>query len=134
MVSWPTSNTPAPEADSVEVSPVRRFRDLVRAAPPRARPPVPVYRPEQARRKAAARRPEECARDQQQFLDWHQGLKGPPGFAFLNYYDVHDPYVPPLEYERRFLAEVSAVYDIGDVDPTDTEPSRRRAHCTMLLC
>lgn len=56
----------------------------------------------------------------QQFLEWHQGMRGRPWFAFLNYYDVHDPYVPPRDDERRFLAEgQQPVYDIGDVEPTD---------------
>jgi arylsulfatase A-like enzyme len=37
------------------------------------------------------------------FLDW-LGRRRPdrPFFAFLNYYDAHDPYVPPAGYEGRF--------------------------------
>ena len=39
------------------------------------------------------------------FLDWiDHGRGARPYFAFLNYYDAHDPYDPSEEYERRFVA------------------------------
>jgi arylsulfatase A-like enzyme len=37
------------------------------------------------------------------FLQWLQRERGDrPFFAFLNYYDAHDPYVPPAEHSGRF--------------------------------
>ena len=63
----------------------------------------------------------DARRINQQFLDWQQEIDGAPWFAFLNYYDVHDPYLPPPEDERRFLtAGQHSVHDIGDVEPTDS--------------
>lgn len=40
----------------------------------------------------------------QEFLGWleHGRDPGRPFFAFLNYFDVHDPYLPPPGYELRF--------------------------------
>ena len=38
------------------------------------------------------------------FLSW-LAQKGPrPFFAFLNYYDAHEPYLPPAEFDRRFAS------------------------------
>ena len=37
------------------------------------------------------------------FLDWlSQRRADRPFFAFLNYFDAHEPYVPPAGYEKRF--------------------------------
>lgn len=36
------------------------------------------------------------------FLRWTGHLGDRPYFAFLNYYDAHDPYLPPPPYDRRF--------------------------------
>ena len=37
------------------------------------------------------------------FLDWlRRERRDRPFFAFLNYFDAHDPYVPPAEYTGRF--------------------------------
>ena len=36
------------------------------------------------------------------FLDWVSKQQGHPFFAFLNYIDPHDPYVPPTSFPRRF--------------------------------
>ncbi len=36
-----------------------------------------------------------------EFLAWQAGLAGRPFFAFLNYFDAHDPYIPPPEWFRR---------------------------------
>ncbi len=39
----------------------------------------------------------------QAFLDWHAHREADrPYFAFLNYYDVHDPYVPPTSHAQAF--------------------------------
>ncbi|HEX4934892.1 MAG TPA: sulfatase [Gemmatimonadaceae bacterium] len=41
-------------------------------------------------------------------LRWIEGTQrsGRPFFAFVNYYDAHEPYEPPDEYERRFARDV----------------------------
>ena len=38
------------------------------------------------------------------FLDWLDPSGGPdrPFFAFLNYFDAHEPFVPPAGFEKRF--------------------------------
>jgi arylsulfatase A-like enzyme len=36
------------------------------------------------------------------FLSWLDKDHGRPFFAFLNYFDTHDPYLPPEPYRRRF--------------------------------
>ncbi len=38
----------------------------------------------------------------QHFLSWLDRDRGRPFFAFLNYFDTHDPYLPPEPYRRRF--------------------------------
>jgi arylsulfatase A-like enzyme len=37
-----------------------------------------------------------------QFLDWLDGRGDRPFFAFLNFFDAHDPYVLPSGYDRHF--------------------------------
>lgn len=37
-----------------------------------------------------------------QFLDWLGESRDRPFFAFLNYYDAHDPYLPPRDVAARF--------------------------------
>lgn len=36
-----------------------------------------------------------------EFLAWEAGVRGKPFFAFLNYFDAHDPYLPPQAWFRR---------------------------------
>jgi arylsulfatase A-like enzyme len=36
------------------------------------------------------------------FLDWLPQEPQRPFFAFLNYFDAHDPYLPPTQFERKF--------------------------------
>jgi arylsulfatase A-like enzyme len=36
------------------------------------------------------------------FLSWLDGRKGHPFFAYLNYYDAHEPYLPPAPFDTRF--------------------------------
>ncbi len=72
----------------------------------------------------------------EEFLDWHAEVEGRPWFAFLNYYDAHDPYVPEPGDERRFLTEGQpAVYDITDVEASDTAAvaSARALHDAALF-
>ena len=37
-----------------------------------------------------------------QFLDWHDGVGDRPFFAFLNYFDAHETYLPPPPFDRAF--------------------------------
>jgi arylsulfatase A-like enzyme len=37
-----------------------------------------------------------------QFLDWHAGAGNRPFFAFLNYFDAHETYLPPPPFDRAF--------------------------------
>ncbi|MEM7203719.1 MAG: sulfatase-like hydrolase/transferase [Planctomycetota bacterium] len=37
---------------------------------------------------------------QSAFLDWLDGHEDRPFFAFLNYYDAHQPYLPPAPFDR----------------------------------
>jgi arylsulfatase A-like enzyme len=41
------------------------------------------------------------------FLSWLSGAQGRPFFAFLNYYDAHDPYIPPQPFADRFAPTTS---------------------------
>ena len=38
------------------------------------------------------------------FLGWVDGRPGTPFFAFLNYFDVHVPYIPPEPYRSKFAS------------------------------
>jgi arylsulfatase A-like enzyme len=37
-----------------------------------------------------------------EFLEWVDSLEDRPFFAFLNYFDAHDPYTPPPPFDARF--------------------------------
>jgi arylsulfatase A-like enzyme len=57
------------------------------------------------------------------FLDWlRRGRRDRPFFAFLNYYDAHDPYVPPPGYSGRFgirpqtPEDYQFLFDYRDID------------------
>ncbi len=50
------------------------------------------------------------------FLDWQAGQPGRPFFAFLNYFDAHEPYLPPQPFDSMF----------GPVSP-------RKNHLTLHL-
>ena len=48
-----------------------------------------------------------AARVDGDLLSWLDGRKdGRPFFAFVNYYDVHEPYFPPAEFDRKFASAV----------------------------
>jgi arylsulfatase A-like enzyme len=69
------------------------------------------------------------------FLEWQRDARR-PWFAFLNYYDAHDPYVPPARDERVFLRPgQSPVYDVVGLDPRADErvESARALHDAALL-
>ena len=40
-----------------------------------------------------------------EFVDWTRDLGERPFFAFLNYYDAHDPYLPPDSFYRAFSGQ-----------------------------
>jgi arylsulfatase A-like enzyme len=42
-----------------------------------------------------------------EFFHWLDGIKGRPFFAFLNYLDVHDPYLTVAPYQSKFSQEVT---------------------------
>jgi arylsulfatase A-like enzyme len=55
------------------------------------------------------------------FLDWQRNVEGRPFFAFLNFFDAHEPYRPAEEFRRRFArgeADVVGRYDaaIASID------------------
>jgi arylsulfatase A-like enzyme len=55
------------------------------------------------------------------FLRWHAANAGSrPVFAFLNYWDAHDPYTPPRDYAGRF-APPGTHGGAPPVDPPDSE-------------
>jgi arylsulfatase A-like enzyme len=46
-----------------------------------------------------------AARIVDDFLSWQSGVRDRPFFAFLNFYDTHEPYLPPQPFEDRFVRE-----------------------------
>jgi arylsulfatase A-like enzyme len=46
----------------------------------------------------------DAARITGNFLDWHVRQEQRPFFAFLNYYDAHQPYLPPEPFAHKFGA------------------------------
>jgi len=49
-----------------------------------------------------------AARISRDFLAWESSRGDRPFFAFLNYYDAHDPYIAPKQFELRFGTELPA--------------------------
>ena len=48
----------------------------------------------------------DAARVSGDFLGWlNRGTGGRPFFAFINYYDAHDPYFAPPPFDRRFTSD-----------------------------
>jgi arylsulfatase A-like enzyme len=71
-----------------------------------------------------------------EFLGWQRGVGDRPWFAFLNYYDAHDPYVPPVPDERRFMrAGQQPVYRVEALRASDTAAvvSARALHDAALF-
>ena len=70
------------------------------------------------------------------FLKWQGRQHDRPWFAFLNYYDAHDPYVPPMGEENRFLAEGSKLsFYLEDLHGASAEQiaSARALHDAALF-
>jgi arylsulfatase A-like enzyme len=57
-----------------------------------------------------------AARVNRDFLDWLDDVEGRPFFAFLNYYDAHEPYQPPAAFEERFVARHPGTAFFYDTD------------------
>jgi arylsulfatase A-like enzyme len=62
------------------------------------------------------------------FLDWlARDRQNRPFFAFLNYYDAHDPYIPPPQFTGRFgfrprtIADFQFLVDFRDVPKDATQ-------------
>jgi arylsulfatase A-like enzyme len=69
------------------------------------------------------------------FLRWQNRQHERPWFAFLNYYDAHDPYVPPAGEEHRFLPEgAKLAYYLEDLHDARAEQieSARGLHDAAL--
>jgi arylsulfatase A-like enzyme len=65
-----------------------------------------------------------------EFLAWQQRDEDAPFFAFLNYFDAHDPYEPPEPYLTRFSTDPDdrmARYD-GGIAYMDAELGRLTRH------
>ncbi len=54
-------------------------------------------------------------------LDWIDGVRDRPFFAFVNYMDVHAPYIPPAGFDGRFsghrLLHRPTRIELGDINP-----------------
>jgi arylsulfatase A-like enzyme len=46
----------------------------------------------------------------QEFLNWVDRQRGRPFFAFLNYFDAHQPYIAPKKYRARFTLDSLATF------------------------
>ncbi len=61
----------------------------------------------------------------EQFLRWLPELGGAPLFAFLNYYDAHDPYVPPEPFDDYFADDTPPVRPVHGPDRPRLQASIR---------
>ncbi len=52
-----------------------------------------------------------------EFLDWERSGNDRPFFAFLNYFDAHDPYRPPAPFDTTFGADPNRPW--GDIQTGD---------------
>jgi arylsulfatase A-like enzyme len=68
-----------------------------------------------------------AARVNADLLTWVDGLGGRPFFAFVNYLDVHGPYLPPAPYHGRFASASAAsssatTIELGAITGATTVP------------
>jgi arylsulfatase A-like enzyme len=63
----------------------------------------------------------------QEFLHWLDGTRGRPFFAFLNYFELHDPYLPLPGYESRFSDQMTR----GDLINFQFQPNVFRRKPTL---
>ena len=69
------------------------------------------------------------------FLDWlRRSPRDRPFFAFLNYFDAHNPYIPPAQYVGRFgirpksLEDYRLLYDFRNVQGQEGTTQTRNIH------
>ena len=58
------------------------------------------------------------------FLRWLSTIKSRPFFAFLNYFDAHDPYLPPTPFDTKFGPNRSWTYPqvfFRKISPQETQ-------------
>jgi len=67
----------------------------------------------------------------QQFLHWVDGRGDRPFFAFLNYFDAHQPYVPPQPFRSRFAFATQSRYRPRTVDAKFQEMMPGEIHWSM---
>jgi arylsulfatase A-like enzyme len=68
-----------------------------------------------------------ASRINRDFLSWlDRGHEQRPFFAFLNFYDAHDPYQPSPEYERRFAPHLPSFRRIPNDTISDQDAQRLR--------
>jgi len=91
-------------------------------------------------RESVLRKPAHAVTDA--FLDWLDRRPDRPSFAFLNWYDAHDPYLPPPPFAGRFGGDGITAGDPPPPQPGETRPWTReqldRHHqaydeCILLL-
>lgn len=62
-------------------------------------------------------------------LEWIDRDPGRPFFTFVNYFDTHDPYLPPAPYRRRFSESTGP--GIGDAGTCCSQESAPAAQAAM---
>ena len=73
----------------------------------------------------ANRRRKDAARINRDFLSWLDGEKSRPFFAFLNYFDAHNPFVPPDGFKRRFAPGSFSPRDLKTLGEWDHRPGEK---------
>ena len=66
-------------------------------------------------RPETANTPKDAQRVNRDFLRWVEATRGRPFFAFLNYFDVHDPYVTPPGFDRHFGLKPESPADLETI-------------------
>jgi arylsulfatase A-like enzyme len=66
-----------------------------------------------ANNRRTALNPKPAAVVNAEFLQWQASLGSRPFFAFLNYFDAHDPYQPPPPFDRKFGPRLRDRYEGG---------------------
>jgi arylsulfatase A-like enzyme len=68
----------------------------------------------------ANRRRKDAARINRDFLNWLATVTEAPFFGFLNYFDAHEPYVPPDGFEHRFAPRPFSATDLATLATWNT--------------
>lgn len=64
-------------------------------------------------------------------LRWIDRRQGRPFFAFLNYFDAHQPYIPPQPFHTRFTFDSTVGYHPRTVDANFDELTPEEIHWSM---